>query len=772
MNTPIRMNRRIITIVAILLIVGISVAKEYPPLLVNWRYPAKTQKIYSLDWDDDGVEEIFAFTSVSRGSKESYLRLNVLEPDGSLELDTDIRGWGTYSATTYTAADERLYGVYVDDINDDGDLDFFVGSWITWGSLNVHKFYRVDRITKEVGGDITHPLKLQWFHEGAGRMNDVEYLDGGILAACLEDAAIYKFTTDGTVEWKSDLEGAVWDIMPVDINRDGLTDILAGTFRSISVVDSSGGLTWDYTTDGRIWGVYAADLDGNIGNEVVGVSEDEEIYVLDSVGNLKSRFSLAGVTAGIVIADFDENGKAEIITASKDRHIYAINSDLWQDWNYSMDNLMEEWEYGASEAIQSLHVMEGESEKTLLVGTNKALYSFRINPDYVDDEKAKGYYDLALEYYTSRGLDELIEYATLAREIFVRLKDTGGVIKCDKLLLWGENGTLGDRKGLAEEHFSKAQELYGEDVLSNATYYAESAREIYDELGLIRGVMDCDLLLANIDNRWNEIMQDDIKAAEQNIIEAKVSYDGGNYEDAVSYAEKAKEVYLKVSDQDKIDECDSIIHKSGKRINAKSMYDKAMEYFEAGEYENSSQYAEDAKEVYLEIEDGGMVKVCERLIDSSDKYIRAQESYQKAKESYDGGDYDKAQEYAKEARDLYVGLGDNNGIEKCDSLFTGIDEKRNWYMDYVNYAIAAVFIIAIILVFLRMRKQSDGGSKAAEMRKQPPGGSGVVRSEGGSNAVQSLGDSELVQSEGDSEIVGNKHEENPGDSENRYDGEL
>jgi len=770
--TPIRMNRRIITLLAIILIAGISVANEYPPLLVNWRYPAKTHKIYSLDWDDDGIEEIFAFTSVMRGSKERYLRLNVLEPDGSLELDTDIKGWGTYSATTYTAADERLYGVYANDIDDDGDMDFFVGSWIIWGSLNVHKFYRVDRITKDVGGDILHPLKLQWFHEGAGRMNDVEYLDGGILAACLEDAAIYKFTTNGTVEWKSDLEGAVWDIMPVDINRDGLTDILAGTFRSISVVDSSGGLTWDYSTDGRIWSVYAADLDGNLGNEVVGVSEDDEIYVLDSVGNLKSRFSLAGVTAGIAIADFDENGKAEIITASKDRNIYAINSDLWQDWNYSMDNLMEEWGYGAGEAMQSLYVMHGESEKTLLVGTNKALYSFRINPDYVDNEKAEGYYDLALGYYTSRGLDELIEYATLAREIFVRLKDTGGVIKCDKLLLWGENGTVGDRKGLAEEYFSKAQELYGEDMLSNATYYAESAREIYDELGLIRGVMDCDLLLANIDNRWDEIMESEIKAANKYLIDAKVNYDMENYEDAMSYAEKAKEVYLKVSDQDKIDECDSIIHESGKRIDAKSMYDKAMEHFEAGEYVNSSQYAEDAKEVYLEIGDEGMVKVCERLIDSSDKYVRAEESYQKAKESYDGGDYDNAEEYAKEARELYVGLGDNNGIEKCDSLFSGIDEKRNWYMDYVNHAIAAIFIIAIILVFLRMRKQSEGDSEVAGKTALSEADSGAVKSGEDSEVVRPEREPKAVQSEGDSHVVGNKHEENPGDSKNRYDDEL
>jgi len=745
---PIRMNKRIITIVAILLIAGISVAKEYPPLLVNWKYPAKTNRIYSLDWDDDGVEEIFAFTSVSRGSKESYLRLNVLEPDGTLELETTIKGWGTYSATTYTAADERLYGVYADDIDDNGNMDFFVGSWITWGSLNVHKFYRVDRITKDVGGDVTHPLKLQWFHDGAGRMNDVEYLDGGILAANLEDAAIYRFSPNGTVDWKSDLEGAVWDIMPVDINRDGLTDILAGTFRSISVLDSTGGLTWSYPTDGRIWSVYAADLDGNLGNEVVGVSEDDEIYVLDSVGHLKNRFSLTGATAGIIISDFDENGKAEMITASKDRNIYAINSDLWQDWNYSMYDLTEDWEYSPSESLQSLYVIDGEvGEKTLFVGTSKALYSFRINPDYVDNERAQGYYNLALEHHTNRNLDELIEYATRAMDMFIELGDTEGILKCEQLLIWGENGTIGDRKGLAEEYFAKAQELYGKDMLSNATYYAESARDIYEELGLITGVMECDLLLVDIENRLNEVMRDEINAAEQNLMEAKVSYDSGKYEEAISYAEKAKEVYLKVNDQDMMGECDSIIQESETLMNAGSMYNKAMEYLERGEYENSSQYAKNAKEIYLVVGNEGMVKACERLIDSSNRYISAEESYRKAKEFYDGGNYDEAEEHAKDARDLYVGLDDNNGIEKCDSLLSDIGEKRNWYMDYLNYAIAAVFIIAIILVFMRMRKKSEGSS-------------GLVQSEGASKPPDVR-----KQSQGDSQVVGDKHEQYPRNSE-------
>jgi len=699
------MNKAIPIIIGMILIAGISVAKEYTPLVVNWKYPIRTNRVYSLDWDDDGVDELMLFSYVSKGSKHRDLYLYVLSPEGNLEFNTNVPGWGTKSGTTYTAADERIYGAYAVDIDDNGDLDFFVGSWITWGSLNVHKFYRLERVTKEVGGEVTHPLKLQWTYEGAGRMNDVEYLDGGILAACLEDAAIYKFTPEGSIEWKSNLEGAVWDILPVDVNRDGLTDILAGTFRSISVIGSSGGLMWSYPTDGRIWSVDAADLDDDLGNEVVGVSEDDEIYVLDSVGNLKNRFRLTGATAGIIISDFDENGKAEIITASKDGSIYAFNNDWKQEWKYSMDNLMEKWEYSLSEIIQSIYITKGE-EKTLFVGTSKALYSFRINPDYVDNEKAEEYYNLAFGYYMSREFDELIEYATLARELFVGLKDTKGVIRCDKLLLWGENVTVSDRKGLADEYLGKAQELYGRDMLRNATYYAESAREIYKEMNLLRGVMDCDLLLANIENRWNELMQEEIKAAEQYLIKAKVSYDSENYKDAVSYAERAKEAYLRVDDQNKTDECDSIIQGSEDRINADSVYNEAKKHFEAGDYMNSSRYAKNGKELYLDIGDEERIKECERMIDSSAQHISADESYQRARESYEKGEYNKAEEHAKKARELYARLGDNQGIEKCDSLFLDIDKKKNWYMDYLNYVIAAVFIIVTILVFLRVIKRS------------------------------------------------------------------
>ncbi len=708
------MNQKLLAIFAILLVAGISVAKEYPPLVVNWRYPARTSRIYSLDWDGDGIEEIFAFAPISRGSKKSYLYLNVLKPDGSLEFNTEIKGWGTYSATTYTAADERLYGVYADDIDGNGDMDFFVGSWITWGSLNVHKFYRLERVTKEIGGEVIHPLKLQWTYEGAGRMNDVEYLNGGIIAACLEDAAVYKFTPNGSVEWKSDLNGAVWDIMPVDVNSDGLTDVLAGTFRSISVIDSSGRLMWSYPTDERIWSVYAADLDGNTGNEVVGVSEGDEIYILDSKGKLESRFSLAGVTAGVIIADFDKNGKAEIITASKDGNIYAFNNDQRQAWNYSMDNLVKEWNYSPNEVIQFIYLTtfsDGASsgdpgEKTLLVGTSKALYSFRINQDYVDNKKAEDYCNMAFEYYTNRNLDESIKYANLAREIFVRLKNREGFMMCDKLLLWGENVTVSDRKALADEYLDKARKLYKRDVLGNATSYAESAREIYMELNLLTDIMDCDLLLANIKKRRNELMHDEIKAAEQQLIEAKVSYDRGDYRDAVSYAGKAKEVYLKLDDRDKIDECNSIIQGGENRINAGSVYDEAKRQFEAGDYRNSSRYAKNARELYLDIGDGEMARACKILIDSSDKHIAADESYQRAMEFNRKGDSDKARLYARKARELYVRLDDKKGIEKCDNLFLDMDRKKEWYIGYRNYIIAAVFIIATILVFLKVIKNS------------------------------------------------------------------
>jgi len=709
-----KMNKRILILFTIILISGISIAREYPPLRVNWRYPIKANRVYSLDWDQDLVEEIFL---ISFGTKRTYLR--ILDPEGEVELETWIPEYHTYAATRYTAASEDMHSAYASDIDDNGNLDLFAGTWIKWTSLNVHKFYRLEREV-EAGSDRTYN-RLKWTYEGAGLITDIDVLipENGskkIVAGCLEDACVYSFTPEGAVEWKSDLDGAVWDIMLEDVDGDGLTDIVAGTFRSVSVINETGELKWSYPTNETVRGVYSADLDGDGDSEVVGASGDNIIHLLDSEGSLRKRFNL--ISAGIrlrslrydpvdkiplLISDLDDNGEAELILASDDRILYSFNKEFGQEWNYSM-----------SESILSLHIMEDEltEEKTLLVGTTDALYSIEMNQDYVKNREAEGHYDLAVRHYIGKNFNSMLEYATLAKNIFIDLNDTEGILKCERLLVLGqsnvtENVTDRNKKELANEYFEKAWESYEKDWLDNATRYAEKAKALYTELDFDEGIVNCDLLLKKIERRREEIRQSEKKVADEYLFKAQFNYDSRNYDDAGLYAGKAKEIYIKIDEQDKVLDCNSLIMKARKYINATGLYNKAKQHLELNQHENSSQYAKRAKELYLELIDGDMVAKCDRIINIAEKYPMAEEFYQKAEEFYNEKKYDEAIEYVRKARIVYLELNDKEGIQRCNSLLSEIEKKKSeWYMDYLIYIVAGV-VILIIVLFLLVRRRSQ-----------------------------------------------------------------
>jgi len=717
-----KMNKKISTIITIILLCGISipVAKEYPPLKVNWEYRIKANKLYYLDWDNDGVEELLIFSYLSRGSKKRDLYLYILDQERELELKTKIPGWGTYSSTTYTAADERMYGAYAVDIDDNGNLDVFTCDWITWASLNVHKFYRLERTAMDVGGTTRHPLKLQWTYEGAGLITDIDAIisENGskIIAACLEDACIYGFTPTGGVAWKSDLDGGVWDILLVDVDRDHITDIVAGTFRSISLVSNTGVLKWSYPTDETVRGVYSADLDGDGDNEVVGASKDNMIYLIDSKGNLKKKFDLksAGIRfrsikrdpidkIPLIISDFDNNGDSEIILASDDMKLYSFNKEFGHEWNHSMN-----------ESILSLRLIDdGLTKKTLLVGTTNTLYSVEMNHEYVRNREAEGYYKLALRCYVDKNYNDALKYANLAKDIFAYLNDTEGVLKCERILILGQNNTANatasNKMKLANEYFEKAESYYTDDKLNNATEYAERAKSLYAELDYEEGVMNCDLLIEKIDERREEIRQNEKKIADEYLFKAQVSYDSKDYEGVGSYAGKAKEIYIKIDEKDGVVDCNSLIMKVDKYLNATDLYEKASRHLELRHYENASQYADRAKKLYLELDDKEMVAECERIVDTTMKYPIAEGLYQKATEFYDDRKYDKAIEYIRKAKGIYLELNDENGIQKCDSLLSEIEKKKSeWYMDYLPYIVGGIVIlILIIIVFLVVRRRKE-----------------------------------------------------------------
>jgi len=119
-----------------------------------------------------------------------------------------------------------------------------------------------------------------------------------------------------------------------------------------------------------------------------------------------------------------------------------------------------------------------------------------------------------------------------------------------------------------------------------------------------------------------EISKDFIKLqrADRYYQEAKRYYDSANYQDAIVSLTNARYIYSELGNSEGISICDSLLEKineglkEDKRGNANSLYRKALSKYYLGEYKEAREYAENALEIYTQIEDEKGISKCNSLL--------------------------------------------------------------------------------------------------------------------------------------------------------------
>jgi len=171
-----------------------------------------------------------------------------------------------------------------------------------------------------------------------------------------------------------------------------------------------------------------------------------------------------------------------------------------------------------------------------------------------------------------------------------------------------------------EHYLEKAEEYLKSGSYENAGYYAEKAKEIYINSGNAEGALNCDKII---------LQSEKMLEAEVAYKRAKNRMDEGDFRGIISNAESSIKIYNEIdsyliSDKvlelisGRVSELKLMIEETNKKIAAWEYFSNATRYLESGDYKKAKEYAEKAKEIYLELDDSIFVLKCNSIINRSE----------------------------------------------------------------------------------------------------------------------------------------------------------
>jgi len=194
---------------------------------------------------------------------------------------------------------------------------------------------------------------------------------------------------------------------------------------------------------------------------------------------------------------------------------------------------------------------------------------------------------------------------------------------------------------------------------------------------------------------------------------AEEYFKSDNYENAKEYAEKAKEIYINSGNNEGILNCDKIILQSEKLIEADFAYIMAKNRMGAKDFREAMSNAEASLKIYNEIDlidliDSELiserVSELELIIEETNKTITVQEYFSNAKKYLDSGDYEKAKEYAEKAKEIYLERDNYNSVLKCNSIIDKSESHVNRYamISEIGYAVGIITLLIFIFLLYKM----------------------------------------------------------------------
>ncbi len=391
---------------------------------------------------------------------------------------------------------------------------------------------------------------------------------------------VYLLNSTGGMLWNFKTAGGVNYVYASDIDNDGSNEILVGSYQRFYVLDRKGNLKWDYATGGYIYKIEVSDIDNDGNKEMIVGSND--LYVFDKNGNLKWKDRVGTEVYDIFVDDIDNDGNLEILVGSDRVYIFNQKGDL--DWKSE--------EYLSVKGVYAIDLNKDGFNEIIAGTLDKNLYVFEtIN--YAKTRLGSSYYERAQNFYTSKDYENASRYARMAKGTFSEIGDGDGISKSELLISQIEKLSLriGEDSRDADKFYKTAQDFYFSRDYLNASAYARMARDKYSSVGDTEGISKSNSLIGNINTG--------LKAdASEYYANATKRFNLGDYNGAISDAKKTRAIYKEIKSVDDALKTDLLI--------AKVYLKLAEKQYESNNFADAGRSAQKSRFIYLCIESGSL----------------------------------------------------------------------------------------------------------------------------------------------------------------------
>jgi len=525
-------------------------------------------------------------------------------------------------------ASDNVKGVYADDLYDDGNYEVLVG---VIGGTRGNTIYVIDENGNRVkkGYPVTGvDYPYRFFVKDIDNDGNKEVIVGTVrysVNTLLEiyeyvfskESKIYVFDAKNeNLKWSFDTAGGVGYLYSDDIDNDSKNEILVGSYGILYVLNSDGTLKWNYSVDGIIRDGFVSNIDNDSSKEIVLGARG--VYVLDKNGKLKWKYSMSEEINSISALDLDYDDNTEIIAASN--KLYVLDNKGKSKW--------------VSDSYKSMTAKVAD-----------------INNDH---------------YY---------EIVTGSTDSKVRVFETSQYVK----------------KQLAERYYGKAQNQYSFREYKNAENYIKDAISFYESLGDQNGLTNANALKTKIQDHMT---------ADAYFNESKNYYLSKDFENSAKKAEMTVEIYKRLNDIKALTEANDLLKKSEAYPNAYKYYNESLNFYDSKDIVNANDYAEKAKEAYTLVEDEDGILKSQELLDKIINHSLANEYYNDAQMYFDSKEYGNATILTQNARNIYLYLGDNASVAEADALLGKIRNAQNWRWILIALGVLIVIVILGSILFV------------------------------------------------------------------------
>jgi tetratricopeptide (TPR) repeat protein len=691
---------------ALMLFAESASAGTYLPIKYKWDYSVNTDLFYFLDLQQNGQMEVYAIV-ISK--QDNYI--NAFNSTGGLQWSTTVNEMKREGGCTPVGED--VYYMYVDDINNNKDLDFFVASAVRGEKVNLNPVAYFERETDEAAQN--HKQVERWkFDNFEGMVNDmtsadlnsdgkkeliaasslgfvyiigdkgtktpktVTYLENGVwkqrISYILQVQVINKYNLDGN---------AVNALAISDTDKDGKPEIIAGTYRGVYLID--GGIKWRFPTETGITKVAASNLDEK---GLIAATDGSILYAIDSTGKLRWQKEAKDI-AGLIVSDLDDDTELEVVAAQGDR-IIAYNSAGEYKWEYPQGEI--------------IHKMSLLSNNEVAISTKNRIYLLEKDDVYAKNLTGYTYLNKAREFYINEDCLSAGAPAEKAMAIFTEINNTNGMLDCEVIQIYCANKT--SDKELADEYYALAEKYFQDKNYEDARAYANKAMEIYSDVGYTYGVTWlCGKLLQEIDTEEFKVKVD---AADKLYSQAFWYYTTGELHNSTMALEKAKRTYQEINYTKGLKNCEDLfidIETKQKKETANELSDLAKRKYAELEYKDAITSLDQALEIYQEINATNETVELTALKNLAQKHIDAEECYALAEGNYNTGQYENATFYANQSKNIYTELEEYQRAAVSDQMISDSQAKikeRETFGMLQNIGMVAggiaVVLVGILLV--------------------------------------------------------------------------